>query len=447
MASLTAESRPRPAPISTPSDAVLDRLTRLHPKLIDLSLERIERLLKRLGEPERALPPVVHVAGTNGKGSVIAYLQAMLEAGGWRVHSYTSPHLVRFHERVRLAGRPIDEAALAGLLEECETANGETPITFFEVTTAAAFLAFSRTPADILLLETGLGGRLDATNMVARPRLCVVTPISIDHVQYLGTTLEEIAYEKAGILKPGVPAVIAEQPEAARAVIERRARELGAPLRRAGRDWRAVPQGDGFLFEDFAGRRRFPAPRLPGAHQVENAAVAVACAQALEEYALREASLVQGLAGAVWPGRLQRLAGGPLPDLLAAAEPFGGWELWLDGGHNAAAGEALARFLSAWQERPVHLVFGMINSKSAEDFLRPLAPLASSLRAVAIPGVNASFSAEAAAGHARAAGFAAQASESVAEALRSIRAKSERPGRVLICGSLYLAGSVLTENG
>ncbi|MCH6587773.1 MAG: hypothetical protein IH805_05615 [Proteobacteria bacterium] len=221
------------------SDAVLDRLTRLHPKLIDLSLGRIERLLARLDHPEQRLAPVVHVAGTNGKGSALAFLRAMLEAAGARVQVYTSPHLVRFHERIRLTGGPIAEPDLAALLETCEAANGAAPITFFEITTAAAFLAFAREPADILLLETGLGGRLDATNLIARPRLTAISPISVDHVQFLGATLEEIAFEKAGILKPGVPAVIGPQAPEAHAVIEARAAELGAPLHRHGREWRA----------------------------------------------------------------------------------------------------------------------------------------------------------------------------------------------------------------
>ena len=423
------------------SEAVLDRLTRLHPKLIDLSLGRIERLLAALGDPERRLAPVVHVAGTNGKGSALAFLRAMLEASGARVQVYTSPHLVHFHERIRLTGGPIPEPDLVALLETCETANGAAPITFFEITTAAAFLAFAREPADILLLETGLGGRLDATNLIARPRLAAISPVSVDHVQFLGGTIEEIAFEKAGILKPGVPAVIGPQAPEAMAVIERRAAEVDAPLQRFGYEWRAGTEDGGIFFETGGARRHYPAPVLPGAHQIENAGLALACAALLDEFGLGAAACATGLARAEWPGRLQRLTRGPLLDSLP-----GGWELWLDGGHNAAAGAALARDLADWAARPLHLVYGMLNTKGAQGFLRPLAPGAETLHAVAIPGQPASLSAQEAAREAREAGFQAQASENVAAALRAI-AKDRAPGRILICGSLYLAGQVLAENG
>ncbi len=430
------------------SDAVLDRLTRLHPKLIDLSLGRIERLLAALGHPEAKLAPVVHIAGTNGKGSTLAFLRAMLEAAGNRVQLYTSPHLVRFHERIRLTGGPIAETDLAALLETCETANREAPITFFEITTAAAFLAFAREPADILLLETGLGGRLDATNLIARPRLTAISPVSVDHVHFLGGTLEEIAFEKAGILKPGVPAAIGPQAPEARAVIERRAGELGAPLHRHGQEWQVRPEGSagdgGFVFKGRGEGQSYPAPALPGTYQIENAGLALACAERLEGFGLDAAARTTGLARAEWPGRLQRLTRGPLIALLPE-----GWELWLDGGHNAAAGVALARDLAEWQARrprPLHLVYGMLNTKGAQGFLRPLAPCAETLHAVEIPGEPASLSAEEAAQEARAAGFQAQTSANIAAALREI-AESRTPGRVLICGSLYLAGQVLAENG
>ena len=423
------------------SDAVLDRLTRLHPKLIDLSLGRIEGLLSALDHPERKLAPVVHIAGTNGKGSTLAFLRAMLEAAGKRVQVYTSPHLVRFHERIRLTGGPIPEPELAALLEACEAANGPAPITFFEITTAAAFLAFAREPADLLLLETGLGGRLDATNVIAQPRLTAISPISVDHVQFLGGTIEEIAFEKAGILKPGVPAAIGPQTPEAMAVIERRAAELGAPLHRHGQEWIVGSEDGGFFFETAGARQRYPAPVLPGKHQIENAGLALGCAALLDGFGLDPAACANGLAHADWPGRLQRLTQGPLIENLPA-----GWELWLDGGHNAAAGAALARDLAGWPARPLHLVYGMLDTKGAQGFLRPLAPLAETLHAVAIPGQPASLSAEAAAREAREAGFEATASESTAAALRGI-VKDRAPGRVLICGSLYLAGQVLAENG
>ena len=423
------------------SDAVLDRLTRLHPKLIDLSLGRIERLLARLGHPEEKLAPVVHIAGTNGKGSTLAFLRAMLEAAGKRVQVYTSPHLVRFHERVRLTGGPIAESDLAALLEACETANGGAPITYFEITTAAAFLGFAREAADILLLETGLGGRLDATNVIAQPRVTAISPVSVDHVQFLGGTIEEIAFEKAGILKPGVPAVIGPQAPEALTVIERHAAEAGAPLYRYGEEWTVRGKNGGFVFEVGGARRRYPAPALRGAHQIENAGLALACAALLDGFGLDATAREAGLARAEWPGRLQRLTRGPLAELLAED-----WELWLDGGHNAAAGEALARDLDTWEPRPLHLVYGMLDTKSAQGFLRPLAPLAETLHAVAIPGEPASLSDEDAAREAAEAGFEAQASPSVTDALRAIR-RDRAPGRVLICGSLYLAGQVLAENG
>jgi len=432
---------PQPVPSAAASDAVLARLNALHPKIIDLSLGRIERLLAPLGNPERRLPPVVHLAGTNGKGSVLAYLRAMLEAEGRRVHAYTSPHLVRFHERIRLAGRLIEEPALLALLEECEAANGAEPITFFEITTAAAFLAFARQPADALLLEVGLGGRLDATNLVERPALSVITPVSMDHMQYLGDSLEAIAFEKAGILKPGVPAVVGLQPEAALAVILERAAEIGAPVAVQGRDFHALPAPGGFRFLDGGLDLSLPAPVLAGAHQRDNAALALAAAARLGALAPAEPARRAGLAAAQWPARLQRLQRGPLPALLP-----GGWSLWLDGGHNAAAGAALAAWL-AERPQPLRLVYGMLNSKAAEAFLRPLAPFAESLQAVAIPGEPNSLSAEAAAAHARACGIAARPRASLAEAVAAAVEGAGPEGRVLICGSLYLAGRVLAENG
>ncbi|RMD64948.1 MAG: bifunctional folylpolyglutamate synthase/dihydrofolate synthase, partial [Alphaproteobacteria bacterium] len=420
-----------------PSEAILDRLARLHPRIIDLSLTRIETLLARLDDPHRRLAPVVHVAGTNGKGSVIAFLRAMLEAAGARVQTYTSPHLVRFHERIRLADGPICDAALSTVLSTCEAANGTDPITFFEITTAAAFLAFARDRADILLLETGLGGRLDATNVIERPRLCVITPVSIDHVQYLGETIEEIAFEKAGILKPGVPAVIGPQPPAALAVIERRAKDIGAPLFRHGHEWHATgTTAGGIRFRGATGVSDHPAPGLPGAFQIDNAGIALACAELLSEYRLDDAARATGLRQATWPARLHRLTRGPLPEKLPA-----GWELWLDGGHNAAAGAALAAIARNWADRPLDLVYGMLNTKAARDFIRPLAAQARTLHAVSIPGVEATLSAEAAANEAAAAGLPAVPCAGVADALDAIVAANPAPpGRVLICGSLYLAG-------
>ena len=436
------QKSPRTKP---PSDAILERMNRLHPKIIDLSLGRIERLLARLGDPEKALPPVVHVAGTNGKGSVIAYLAAMLQAAERTVHTYTSPHLVRFHERIVLDGQAVAEDRLSALLQECEDANDGAPITFFEITTAAAMLAFSRTPADVLLLETGLGGRLDATNVIDAPRLSVITPVSIDHVHYLGDDLAGIAAEKAGILKIGVPAVIAPQPPIALEAIRARARSVQCPLYAFGESWSFEGTDEGLHYRDDGGPLTLPKPRLLGAHQLENAAVAVAAAGRLGDLKPDVAAIRRGLLEARWPGRLQRLARGPLADLAALGGRHG-WELWLDGGHNEAAGHALAAMADQWRDRPLHLIYGMLNTKSARDFLRPLGPRAASLHAVAIPGVEASLSAEEAAAEAEAAGFAAQTAESVETALGDILTAAAGPGRVLICGSLYLSGRVLADN-
>lgn len=430
-----------------PSDVILERLLHLHPKIIDLSLGRLERLLERLGHPEQTLPPVVHVAGTNGKGSSIAYLRAMAEHAGLGVHVYSSPHLVRFHERIRLAGKLIDEDRLSDLLERCEQANGGEPITFFEITTAAAFLAFSEDPADLLLLEVGLGGRLDATNVVPRPALSIITPVSLDHMQYLGTTLESIAFEKAGILKSGVPAVIGPQPKVALATITRHAKAIEAPLYLAGKDWKIEPKGEGLCFTFDGEQEIMPRPNLYGVHQTENAGVALMAARLLEKQGFQIPASARGLGlvSAEWPARLQHLTKGALVSLLPE-----GWELWLDGGHNESAGKALAATLGGWSDKPLHLVYGMLNTKATGAFLAPLAQSAHHLQAVAIPGEANSLSAEEAATFAREAGFEAVASPSLPDALRTLaqqaNAGRESPGRVLICGSLYLAGRVLALN-
>ncbi|MBB3262758.1 dihydrofolate synthase/folylpolyglutamate synthase [Azospirillum sp. OGB3] len=425
------------------ADPVLDRLKGLHPKVIDLSLDRVHRLLAALDHPERRLPPVVHVAGTNGKGSTLAFLRAMLEAAGLRVHVYTSPHLVRFHERIRLAGTLIDDDRLAALLEECEVANGGGPITFFEVTTVAALLAFARVPADVVLLETGLGGRLDATNVVDRPAVTAITRISYDHRQFLGDTLEAIAGEKAGIFKPGVPAVIFPQPaeEAAR-TLAIRAETVGAPVH----GWSVTPTEGGFRFESSRRRIDLPLPGLAGAHQIVNAGVALACLDHLP-VEVDDAAVRRGLAAVEWPARLQRLTRGPLAQALPA-----GWELWLDGGHNDSAGEVLAVQAARWAqkepERALLLVYGMLASKEPREFLGPLAPFVTAARTVAIPGEEASLTAEDTAAATRACGIAdSAAAADVGSALEDLKGRVDGPARLLICGSLYLAGTVLAENG
>ncbi|WP_340107954.1 bifunctional folylpolyglutamate synthase/dihydrofolate synthase [Pikeienuella sp. HZG-20] len=421
-------------PPAAGSDVILDRLLTLHPKIIDLTLERLERLLVRLGHPERDLPPVVHVAGTNGKGSCVAVIRAGLEAAGRKAHVYTSPHLARFHERIRLAGDLIDEAALAAILAECEAANAGAPITFFEITTAAAFLAFARSPADFTLLEVGLGGRLDATNVIAAPALTVITPVSIDHQQYLGETLAEIAAEKAGILKPGALCVVGPQQRAALDVIEARAAAVGAPLSVHERDWTIALEAGRLVFRDAAGRLEMAAPALPGGHQVQNAGVGVAALRAL---GLADAAAAAAPGGAVWPARIQRLTTGAFAEAAAAA----GAELWLDGGHNPAAGEALAAHFASLPPAKTHLICGMLDTKDPEGFIAPFRGLAAQLHAVAIPANTAAIAPARLAAAAQAAGVPAAPADGVESALR--RALDQGATRILICGSLYLAGWVL----
>ena len=428
------------------SDAILARLLDLHPKIIDLSLGRLERLLKRLGHPERALPPVIHIAGTNGKGSTAAFIRAGLEAAGKTVHVYTSPHLARFHERIRVAGDLIDEDALAALLEECERVNEGQAITYFEITTAAALLAFARTPADYTILEVGLGGRLDATNVVDHPALTVITPISLDHQSYLGDTLGEIAGEKAGILKQGVPVVIGKQEDAGMAVIARRARELNAPIYVADADWIARPDLRGFSLQYEHGLLDLPPPSLPGVHQIDNAGAALMALILLGFD--DESTLTKAIRFAEWPARMQRLKSGPLVEIA----PIGA-EVWLDGGHNPAAGEALAHLLADMEEReskPLHMICGMLNTKDVLGYLDHFEGLARRLYCVSIPGEAATMSAEELCDAAEEVGLDALEVENTAEAMRLISGEEDaarRPPRILICGSLYLAGRILRENG
>ena len=423
------------------SDRILARLQSLHPKLIDLSLGRLERLLDALDHPERRLPPVVHIAGTNGKGSTLAMLDAILSADGKRVQRYISPHLERFNERILLNGVPIDEEALAEALERAERANNGEPITFFEITTAVAFLIFAERDADILLLETGLGGRLDATNVVDHPLLTMITPVSMDHQAFLGDRLETIAGEKAGILKHGVPAVIGRQEPDALKTIEARAAELNAPLILHGRDWKAerikdrleVRLGDKVL--------DLPLPALEGTHQIDNAGQAVTAALQLGDLSPSAKALSQGLKKTHWPARLQRLTTGPFPNLLPE-----GSTLWLDGGHNPAAGQMLASFFKEADERPLHLVVGMINTKDSQGFIRAIAPHAVNLHAVPISDEKASRAPEDIVLEARELGLTAHAEADVRGALSVIANTAASPVRVLICGSLYLAGRVLRAN-
>ena len=419
------------------SDTILERMMSLHPKIIDLTLDRMMRLLARMGHPERSLPPVVHIAGTNGKGSTTAMLRAGIEAAGKSAHVYTSPHLARFHERIRLAGELISEPALTKILDECYEANDGEPITFFEITTVAALVAFSRIPADYTLLEVGLGGRLDATNVVDQPALTVITPVSYDHQQYLGEGLADIAGEKAGIIKRRVPCVVGPQAEEALEVIERKAAREGAPLHAYGQQWQVWEEAGRLVFQDENGLLDLPKPVLLGAHQVQNAGAAL---MGMRLLGLPEASYEAGVTKAHWPARMQRLVQGPLVDAAGTAE------LWLDGGHNPAAGDAVAESLDRLPQRRTHLIVGMLNTKDVCGFLAPLAAKVESLHAITIPGEKNTLTAEETLEAALDTGHNGVASKSLIDSVREIVAEDPF-ARILICGSLYLAGQVLRENG
>jgi dihydrofolate synthase/folylpolyglutamate synthase len=411
---------------------IVARLHALHPRLIDLTLDRLLALLAKLGNPHLRLPPIIHVGGTNGKGSTCAFLRAMGEAAGQRVHVYTSPHLVRFNERIRVAGELATDADLVTAMEVVEHANAGAPITVFEVITAAAFYLFARSPAELCVLEVGLGGRGDATNVIPPPAACAIASISLDHVELLGPTLEVIAREKAGIMKPGVPLATGTQPDPVLGVLNAEAQRIGTPLLQRGRDWTIEATGNGLRFADAAGVFELPRPSLPGPHQLDNAGIAIAAMRAAG-LGVGNDAIARGIASAEWPARLQRLRG-----RLASQLPPD-WELWLDGGHNPGAGEALATHLTAWRDRPIHLVVGMKQAKDSAEFLRPLIPLAASLWAVAEPEQHNALPVEAIIA---ASGGIARPGPLVIDALTNIP-RGEGPGRVLICGSLYLAGEVL----
>lgn len=416
----------------------------LHPKVIDLGLDRVVSLLSRLGNPERRLPPVIHVAGTNAKGSVIAFLRAMLEAAGLRVHTYISPHLVHFNERIRLAGAIIDDSELAEILRECEACNAGDPITFFEITTAAAFLAFSRTKADVVLLETGLGGRLDATNVIDKPALTIITPVSMDHQQFLGSTLGEIIAEKVGIVKSGVVCLSAKQERREEKNFRNLIESAGATLVIEGQDWSVRKDAEVMVFDSnldgIKKINRFPIPALIGLHQLRNAGLAIAALKHFSVFRISDSAISLGLKSVQWPARMQRLTKGFLVDKLPE-----GWELWLDGGHNAAAGKMIAKHARSWRDKPLHLIFGMINSKSPDDFLKCLEGRIGLFRGVTIPGEDNSFSAQEVTNEALKLRMNAKTATSVEAALEDIVNKKEK-ARVLIVGSLYLAGLILKEN-
>lgn len=433
---------------SLKSDQILARLMALHPKKIDLSLGRMHSILKRLGNPEKKLPPVIHIAGTNGKGSTIATLRAITEAAGHRVHVYTSPHLVRFNERIRLAGKLISEDALSELLERVEAAAGDDPITYFEVTTAAALLAFSETPADLCLLEVGLGGRLDATNVVDNPVAVGITPVSLDHQQFLGETLQEIAAEKAGIIKLNAPLVVGPQKRVGLDVIVETANQLGVKSLLIDQDWHveAKADGSGLLYEDWRSVLDLPLPPLAGAHQIKNAAMAIALAHAQTAVNIPESAIKAGLGWVRWPARLQELKDTSYNNFLPEDS-----DLWLDGGHNPAAGEVIRTFLQSVDpiERSVTVILGMMGTKDVAGFLAPLTGLVDRVIAVPIPGEDGAASPADLAAAATDIGINGVVAKDVSAAIRAVNemAKVERPPFVIIAGSLYLAGRVLREAG
>ena len=430
------------------SDGILARLSTLHPNKIDLGLERLVRLLAALDHPEMHLPPVIHVAGTNGKGSVCAFARAMLEAQGLKVHVYTSPHLVWFHERIRLAGRLISEEELQATLEECERFNEGKPITYFEITTAAALLAFSRHRADALILEVGLGGKYDATNVIARPKITVITPVGFDHVEFLGASIADIAAEKAGIVKQGVPVIVGPQDDTPRDVILRRADALSAPVHAFGQDFYSYQEHGRMVYQDEGGLLDLPLPRLVGRHQIENAATAIAALRVSGAPWNNEQAIERGMRTVDWPARLQRLSKGPL--LEVAPE---GAEIWLDGGHNPHCAAAVSRAIADLEERaekPLYLICGMLRTKDAVGFLSAFRGLARHVVTVDIPGED-SYGAGALYDFAREAGLDAAPAEDMEDAMMQISAWArsrphESAPRILICGSLYLAGTVLARN-
>ncbi len=429
------------------SDKILERLLGLHPKLIDLSLGRIERLLYALGNPHLHLAPVIHIAGTNGKGSTLAFLRAMLEAAGKRVHVYTSPHLVRFHERILLAGSPpapIAEAELAKILEHCEKVNEGAPITFFEITTAAAFYAFSKTPADYVLLETGLGGRFDATNVIPDPALTLISTVSHDHHEFLGDSLVKIAFEKAGIIKAGTACITGPQDAQSLQVIEKQAAVKNAPLLVHGSDWQVFEQHGRLVYQDGSGLLDLPLPAMSGRYQVENAGLAIAALRAINPPGLDESHMAKGLRSARWPARMQRLQQGKLPELVRDET-----EIWLDGGHNPAAAQALCIAMGELEERspkPLCLILAMMQTKDRAGFLAPFAAIAAMSAVITIPGEPNAAATDDLLANAREQGLEAYPAKSLAAALKLCDKKFQTPPRILITGSLYLAGHVLREN-
>ena len=443
---MTAQPYHTPAPL----DAIQARLMALHHRKIDLTLDRMKRLLALLGNPEQRMGPVIHVAGTNGKGSTVAYLRAILEATGLRVHTFTSPHLVRINERFRLGrvggGVLVDDDALIAALEHCERLNGNQPITVFEMETAAGFHLFAQQPADVVLLEVGLGGRGDSTNVVDRPLACVITPIAFDHTEMLGDTLGKIAGEKAGIIKPGVPVISAHQHAEAEAVIEQVAKRLRAPLHAGGQSWSAGVERGRLVYQDEQGLLDLPAPKLFGRHQFDNAGLAVAVLRTIDRLEVPVKAIEQGISRAEWPARMQRLPQGPLTSNAAPQS-----EIWLDGGHNPDCGRVVAAAFGDLEERlsrQLVIIIGMLANKDARGFLANFSGMTRHVIAVPIPGHDGAYTPQALTDAARPLGMRVETADSVAAALCAIAQLTyDVPPRILITGSLYLAGEVLRANG
>ena len=429
----------------TPLQEVVARLSALHPRRIDLSLERMHRLLERLDHPEQKLPPVIHVAGTNGKGSTVAYLRAILEAAGLKVHAYTSPYLVRLNESFRIGGALVSDDDLTRALLHCERINAGAPVTFFEAKTAAALHLFAQHPADVLLLEVGLGGRLDSTNVIEAPLASVIAPISMDHTEFLGDTLAAIAGEKAAIIKRSVPVISAEQHPEAMAVIEQQASRLRAPLHAASREWHVGVERGRLVYQDERGLMDLAAPRLFGRHQFDNAGLAIATLRAIDALKIGHAAY-EAIVNAEWPARMQRLSSGR----LTTWGPQGS-EIWLDGGHNSEGGRVAAAALGDLEERvsrPLVVIAGMMGTKDAGAFLANFAGLTRHIIAVDIPGAENAMPTDRLADAARALGMRVEIAGSVEAALRGLaKLAYEVPPRILIAGSLYLAGHVLALNG
>ncbi|MBT5914285.1 bifunctional folylpolyglutamate synthase/dihydrofolate synthase [Rhodospirillaceae bacterium] len=428
------------------SRKLIERLERLHPKIIDLSLDRLNNLLNALDNPQKRLPPIIHVAGTNGKGSTIAILRSIQNAAGLSIHAYTSPHLVHLNERFIIAGKEITEKSLIQTLTECENANAGAEITFFEIITAAGLLAFSKIKADLLLLEVGLGGRFDATNVVSNPILSIITPISLDHQQYLGDTLEKIAYEKAGILKEKRPAIIGQQGPEALKVIKLKAEETGSPLFIFQRDWNITETKSAIKFEVEGSTSYFEKPNLKGIHQIQNAGIAIAATHYLKEVLpIKNGSIDQGLLTVKWPARLQKINEGPLINILPTNV-----ELWIDGGHNQNASLLIAHTIRNWKIKnpclSIHMVFGCLSNRETKALLQPFINIIDLVQTVKIPEQANSASRELVAHTAKSMGFRASPADTVAKAIKNIISLSAGKRLILIYGSLYLSGSVLADN-